>query len=143
MEDDEKTRIKSSQKAIQSLGNFHRAVLILVDYPDFPIISDDDLAFTQKWMKPVNLSMDDVAIVNLTNSNTSYSEIDNLLLPKIILAFGMSSRIFDLPLQFPDYQVQHFKEQTFLCTSSLSDIAMDETLKKKFWGCLKKLFLNG
>ena len=91
-----------------------------------------------------NLSMEDVALVNMNkNTGLTYISISEQLKAETILLFGVQPSALELPLQFPEYQVQKYNNQVYLSAPILTKLQGDKAEKLKLWNCLKQIFLNG
>ena len=66
--------------------------------------------------------------------------ISEVLAAEKIFLFGVEPGDINLPLAFPYYQIQQFKNQIYLSTPPLSEIQHDKSEKTKLWNCLKKIF---
>ncbi|MES2880544.1 MAG: hypothetical protein V4676_00250, partial [Bacteroidota bacterium] len=87
------------------------------------------------------LNMADVAIVNTADTETlPLQQKMEQLNAVTILMFEVEPAKLDLPIHFPQYQVQHFNSRIYLHAPSLTVIESDKALKLKFWNSLKNLF---
>jgi hypothetical protein len=124
------------------LGNNQKQVLILVNYPGELVITDTDLTFLLTVLQACNLSLNDVSIFNMASDiDTKYQALIGSFKPNVILLFGVPQSAISLPVHFPDYQVQAFKDIRFLCAPPLTELQQDKTIKMKLWAGLKKIFL--
>ena len=57
-----------------------------------------------------------------------------------VFVFGVTPGDINLPLSFPHYQVQQFKNQQYLSAPPLIELQHDKAEKTKLWNCLKKIF---
>ena len=125
------------------LGNNQKQVLILVSYPAELVITDSDLTFLLTILQACNLSLNDVSIFNKAAANaTKYQELIESFKPAVLLLFGVLQSDISLPVHFPDYQVQTFKDVRFLSAPTLNELQHDKTIKMKLWAALKKIFLS-
>ena len=124
------------------LGNNQQQVLILVNYPGQLVITDPDLSFLQTILLACNLSLNDVAIFNMSVAGeVNYQSLIESFKPKVILLFGVQQSGINLPVHFPDYQVQSFKDIRFLSAPTLIELQEEKSIKLKLWAGLKKIFL--
>ncbi len=125
------------------LGNNQKRVLILVNYSGELVITDTDLTFLLTVLQACNLSLNDVSIINMSAANEQkYQGLIETYKPAVILLFGVPQSDISLPVHFPDYQVQAFKDIRFLSAPPLNELQQDKTIKMKLWAGLKKIFLT-
>ncbi|MGL6266895.1 MAG: hypothetical protein ACRC2O_03185 [Chitinophagaceae bacterium] len=125
------------------LGNNHKQILILVDYPNDQIISDKDLTFLLNILNACKLTLNDVVILNFaTTEEIGYQKLVQEFKSRIVLLFGVKQESIELPVLFPDFQVQSLKEIRFLSSPNLLILQQDESIKRKLWAGLKQLFLS-
>jgi hypothetical protein len=123
------------------LGENKKKTLIVVNYGDAVHIPDKQLSFLTKLLGACNLSLADVAILNFHNYNAAdFDQILNHFKPKVVLLFDTEPGEFGMPMLFPQFQVQGYKDAVFVSSPSLEIIEPDKTLKGKLWVCLKKIF---
>ena len=123
------------------LGENKKKTLIGVRHADAVIIPDKQLSFLTKLLAACNLNLADVAILNFQEHNSSeFNEILNYFKPKVVLLFDVGPGEFGLPMIFPQFQVQGYKDAVFVASPSLETIEPDKSLKGKLWVCLKKIF---
>jgi hypothetical protein len=85
--------------------------------------------------------MAEVALVNRDKyPELNYITIESELNAAIILLFGVSPKQLDLPLEFPQYQIQKFNNQIYLSAPDLAILQGDKAEKTKLWNCLKQVF---
>ena len=123
------------------LGENKKRTLIVVRYADVVHIPDKQLSFLTKLLAACTLNLADVAILNFYNHNPSqFTEILSHFQPKAVLLFDTKPAAFGMPMNFPDFQVQPFKDAVFVSSPSLEIIEPDKNLKGKLWTCLKKIY---
>jgi hypothetical protein len=123
------------------LGNNARHILLVVNNPELPFLSDEELQFLTNILGACRLSLADVAIVN--NYSLSLAQLQaaiDSLEPQIFILFGVTPEELDLPILFPPFQVQSFNKRTYLSGPSLAQLEQDKTQKQKLWMSLKQLF---
>jgi len=126
---------------MKSLGSNHQHILILVNYPDAPILPDDELAFLTKMLEACKLSLADVAIVNRHNYPTATpKDYLNQFNSKTVFLFGMDPLSFGLPVSFPAFQVQAVAKTKYLFTPPLEERLKDPLFKSKLWVSLQRIF---
>lgn len=73
---------------VSFLGRNQRNFTVLVYYPEELYLPDDSLQFLGSVLKACQLTIADVAIVNLAKTPATMAEIRQQLSPAIIIAFG-------------------------------------------------------
>ena len=137
------TKIESDQITIRLkyLGENKKKTLVVVRNADAVHIPDKQLSFLTKLLAACNRTLADVAVLNFQDHNSSeFNEILNFFTPKVVLLFDVDPGEFGLPMIFPQFQVQGYKDAVFVSSPSLDVIEPDKSLKGKLWVCLKKIF---
>lgn len=128
-------------KEIKSLGNNERKVLVLVSHAEVVFLPDEELKFLTGILAACKLSIADVSIVNLYHSpGTGYKELLTWFGSSRMLLFGLEPGTINLPLSFPEFQLQAFNGCTYHWCPDLGKMENDRTLKTQLWNNLKKLF---
>ena len=87
------------------------------------------------------LSLDDVGIVNSSNAPSAfYKAMMEKFASTTTLLFGLTPQEFEMPVNFPEFQVQNFNNCTFLHAPVLERLETDKILKSKLWVSLRKIF---
>lgn len=129
-----------SETVYQPLGKNRSKILVLVEEPDAPHLSEPGKVLLEKILIAVNLSFEDIHLVNVSNCETP----DNLeaeLEFKTCITFGMPPE----PWQYSNFSrkyevIEDEKGRAFLWSDPLSSIASDVEKKKLLWLSLKSLF---
>jgi len=125
----------------KTLGENRKQVMIVVDYPGLSFLPDDRLNFLTEILSACKMSLADVAILNLNAQPLkSWKDISKKYSVRSALLFGTGPASLDLPVDFPQFQLQPVANQTFLSSPSLEELEADRVLKSKLWVCLKRLF---
>ena len=128
-------------KGWKYLGENKKKTLIIVRNADAVHIPDRQLSFLTKLLAACNLNLADVAVLNFQDHYSSeFNEILNFFKPKAVLLFAVEPGEFGLPMIFPQFQVQGYKDAMFVSSPALDLIEPDKSLKGKLWVCLKKIF---
>jgi hypothetical protein len=123
------------------LGENKKKTLIVVRYADIVHLPDKQLSFLTKLLAACNLNLGDVAIFNFFNHQSSqFNELFTYFKPKVVLLFDIKPTEFGMPMNFPDFQVQAYKDAVFVSSPSLETIEPDKNLKGKLWVSLKKIY---
>jgi hypothetical protein len=123
------------------LGENKKRTLVIVHYPDDVHLPDKQLSFLTKLLAACGLNPGDVAIMNFHDHQPSqFNGIINYFKPKAVLLFNTKPADFGLPMNFPEFQVQAYKDTVFVSLPSLEITEPDKNLKGKLWSCLKKIY---
>jgi hypothetical protein len=123
------------------LGENKKKTLIVIRNADDVHIPDNQLSFLTKLLAASNLNLSDVAVLNFQGHKPSeFNELLNFFNPKVVLLFDVEPGEFGLPMRFPQFQVQGYRDAIFVSSPSLEVIEPDKTLKGKLWVCLKKIY---
>ncbi len=138
----EPAKLPETDDAFPSLGENKKNILVTVNHEGVKHIPDDDLSFLVAMLTACKLTLGDVAIINLKN----FVEMDQKSIvarfqARVVFLFGTSPDQFGLPLNFPEFQIQSFAGSTYLFTPPLGEIRADETVKRRLWESLKRLFV--
>jgi hypothetical protein len=133
----------ATEKAWKYLGDNKKNILLVVNHSGITHLPDDELGFVTAILSACKLDMGDVAIVNRNNyPEHGYKEFLKYFGSKTVLLFGISPADFDLPVDFPEFQVQSVNNTTFLYSPPLEERNNDKLFKSKLWVCLQKMFLK-
>ena len=123
------------------LGEYKKGILIIVRYNDVPYLPDAQLNFLTSVLSACKLNVGDVAIFNVANGPSAlYKDLQETFKSNFTILLGLTPEEFEMPLSFPEFQVQAFNNCTFLHTPVLEVLETDKVLKSKLWVCLKKMF---
>ena len=123
------------------LGENKKKTLVVIRNANTIHIPDKQLSFLTKLLAACNLNLADVAVLNFHDHNSSeFNEILSYFKPKVVLLFDVEPGEFGLPMIFPQFQVQGYKDSIFVSSPSLDVIEPDKSFKGKLWVCLKKIY---
>ncbi len=123
------------------LGDYKKNILLVVRYAAATYIPDEQLNFLTSVLGACKLSLGDIAILNLTNApSVLHKDIQNKFKSSVMILFGLVPEDLEMPVNFPEFQVQAFNNCTFLHTPALEKLEIDKVLKSKLWVCLRKIF---
>ena len=132
---------KSKEKPYLTLGNNQKKVLILVESEETLYLPDNQLNFLLGILAACNLTMEDVAILNIKkNPSVNYQRITDELKSEKVFLFGLQPDQIELPVNFPTYQIQKFNNQVYLAAPALSNFHDNKAEKTKLWICLQQIF---
>ncbi len=131
-------------KKIEFLGENKKNIVIVLEDKESVFISDEKLQLLTNLLQACNLSLADVAIINIANKNLNYSTIKNSIPFEFLLMMGINFKQFELPLAFSKNKVQQFNNAHLLITENLNDLLGDtveiKTEKRALWNALKMMF---
>ena len=123
------------------LGEYKKNILLIVRYMATTHLPDGQLNFLTSVLGACKLNLGDIAIFNITNAPSAlYKDIQNKFKSTVIILFGLTPEELEMPVDFPEFQVQAFNNCTFLHTPTLEKLEADKILKSKLWVCLRKMF---
>jgi len=123
------------------LGENKKNVLIVINDADAVHIPDKQLSFLINLLNACKLNLGDITILNFRHySAEDFNNIISYFKPKTVFLFGVEPAEFGMPVLFPHFQVQSYKESIYLFSPSLQETEPDKILKSKLWVCLKKIF---
>ena len=70
----------------------------------------------------------------------SHPDAGKTTLTEKLLLFGVQPAEIELPLDFPNYQIQRYNNQVYLTAPLLSNFKDNKAEKTKLWNCLKQIF---
>lgn len=106
---------------IQTKGNNNKKIVFLVQYDEQEFFPQSHLEIFNKILSALQLSMDDILIVNIRKDKDSVIDVINHISSKKIISMGVPCN-----------------GNTVLQTLSLTEIITSEENKKQFWISLKK-----
>ena len=123
------------------LGENKKKVLVLVNQPSAVFLGDAELDLLSRMLGACKMDLGDIAVVNLNNYPAStYNQLVNFFKAKVVLLFDVSPSSLQMPIDFPQYQLQPLAGCTFLSSASLNVIDSVKEEKTKLWNALKRLF---
>jgi len=134
-------KAEQHQSGFKFLGDNEKNILLVVNYTQAVHLPDEQLNFITSILTACKLGLADVAILNISNNkNCSYKNFQQQLGSRQVFLFGIEPKQIELPVQFPEFQIQPFNNCTYLIAPSLQELENDKLLKSKLWVCLKKIF---
>jgi hypothetical protein len=131
----------NTEKNWKYLGDYKRNILVIVHYDHAVFIPDAPLNFLTTILSACKLSLADVAILNLANAPARvYKDVREKFKSKVTILVGITPQQFEMPINFPEFQVQSFDNCTFLAATTIEQMENDKLLKSKLWVSLRKIF---
>ena len=115
----------------------NKKIAAIVNYPGMEQIPATSLSLLRNLFTASGISMDEIAIINKANAITVNEMISK---SKVVFLFGVEPKELNLPISFPQFQVQPFNGAMYLFSPSLDELENDKLLKSKLWVCLKRIF---
>lgn len=116
----------------------------MINEANAAFIMEDDLVFLTNILKACNLSLADIAIINIAQQNLEYQAIKKQLKTETILLFDVDPSAIKLPFLIPAFQLQKFDAFTIMVAPQLALLKKEGTeaklLKTKLWLSLKQIF---
>jgi hypothetical protein len=132
---------KGNFEPIKYLGKNAKNILIVVDEKEHAFLGDDELSFLMNILNACTVSMQDVALVNASNNDeVVYENLNAQFEPRIVMFLGTGPQLLNFPVQIPQYKIQAYNNQQYLCAPSLQKLSSDKEEKKKLWMVLKVMF---
>ncbi len=119
-------------------GKNNQNVLVAIDV--YPALKKDEQEFLEKLLMACELTMDDIALVNIRDWEMPMSGIINQLTIKKCIFFGILSLSIDFPIGDKAETVIIYDDKYFIRTSPLSVLQKDPAKKKTLWHALKNMF---
>ncbi|MDQ6757734.1 MAG: hypothetical protein M3004_12455 [Bacteroidota bacterium] len=126
---------------INFFGGNKRGILLLINNTEDPFLNNEQFTFLGGILNACKLSMEDICLINLNKySLTSYKKITETFATKIIVMFGITSDMIQLPFIIPAFQSQTFNKTVYLSAPSLDELENNKDLKRKLWASLQQIF---
>jgi hypothetical protein len=122
-------------------GGNKQHILLVVNNSDTAFITDQELTFLSGVLNACKLTLEDVGVFNIASyPSISYTTISSAFKPKIVLMFGLSSDVIQLPFVMPQFQTQSYNNQVYLSAPSLTELESNKDMKRKLWTALQQIF---
>ena len=123
------------------LGDNRKQVTIVVRDKEAVYLRDEWLEFLSSILAACHFNLADVAIINYTKTNCTFSELSEKTAPLFLILFDVTTQEMHLPFIVPHYQVFQHKNCSFLLAPSLQSM-LDNTQgeKRNLWTSLKRMF---
>ena len=122
-------------------GENNKYVLVAYKNPDSSAISQAQRDFLLKILGAVNLTINDVALLNLANyPGAAVGDMKNYLGTSKLLAFADGDTGLDVPAFDTPYTPADFLGMKVIKSNSFNTIMPDPDQKRKLWSGLKQLF---
>jgi hypothetical protein len=126
--------------SMKYLGKNQKGIVIVVQEASVIYLTDAQMDFLIKVIAACQLSLDDCAVVNLAHQPADYLTLETQLNASVVLMLGVSPQQVNLPLAFPAYQVQAYRNARYVHSEPVNVLMASIEEKRKFWGTLKMVF---
>lgn len=131
---------------IKYLGGFGKKISIVLEDHFQPHLNDGDLAFLAKLLQACQLSLNDVAIINVVSNRLFSNQLWQLMPSEKMIIFDIDPGTLGLPFRLSHFKLQPWSDCVFLASPSLEALQKDASenvvqLKRNLWESLKKMFL--
>lgn len=135
------TQAINQEVEIKTLGDNKKQVLVLCKNEGLAFLPDEELNQLTSILTACGLSLADIALANWHQAKEAgFDRVQETLRPRKVIAFGLTPQDLDLPVHFPDYQVQKIGNGEFVHAAPLSALMHDKGQKMLLWASLKKMF---
>lgn len=139
-----KTTDASPGAVVRFLGKNLRNILIVVNKDSAIFLPDDELNLLTKMLSACNLTLADVAIVNIAGGAIALSQLESELSPVKMLLLGSTFNKDFSALNPQEYLLQQQHSYTYFFAPDLKEMlgetAGSRSIKTKLWGSLKQMF---
>lgn len=126
---------------IKYLGNNAKNILIIIDEENHAFLPDAELNFLIAVLEACKVNFEDSALVNCHNNAEATPEnLNHQFSPVVLIFLGTEPQLLGFPIQIPQYKVQQYNKQQYMCAPALQVISADKEAKKQLWNALKILF---
>jgi hypothetical protein len=105
-------------------------------------LNEKQILFLTAILKALKLGLKEVHLItNLDEHFGPYKTLVSKYSPNKIILFGLGPSDIELPMNFPQFQIQAFENKKYLCAPTLEEIEENKSTKLTLWQGLQKLFL--
>ena len=132
---------KTEEISWKYLGDNKKKILFVVHHENAVHIPDEQLTFLTTILSACKLNLADVGILNIANAPSGiYKDVQDKFKSNVMILLGITPKKFEMPISFPEFQVQPFDNCTFLSAPTIEQMENDKLLKSKLWVSLRKIF---
>jgi hypothetical protein len=125
-------------------GNNTQHICIILNSTTHVFTDDESLQLLSNLLAALNYTLADVAIINHQRTPLAFTQISEVLQPRVCLLFGVTTQALQLPIIIPNYQLQRYENCTFIQACSIDDMKTNDDKakgeKRKLWNSLKAVF---
>ena len=135
--------LPQATEPLQFLGKNRRKLVILVHYPSDVHLSDQALEFLSAILKACQLTLADVAIVNLARQQPDLIQLVSELAPEILISFGVPQLPAGIPGNITVLTPASLPDFPYMTGPSLDELNQPQDavkpLKRQLWEGLKSM----
>lgn len=114
---------------------------VVVCFSPEDFIAPEQEAFLESILSACKLKKEDVALLSSKNPMAvDHKTILEAHAPASVLLFGLKPSDIQLPVHFPEFQIQTLYNTKFMCAPALEIIQSDKPLKVQLWKTLQQLY---
>lgn len=122
------------------LPSIRKKFVVVTDSAIVQNNSDLRFKFLSEIIRACKLTMEEGVITDVGMDGKDYHQLLQKFQPDVFLLFGIGPSDVQLPMIFPQFQVQRIGNQTYISAPALELLEPDKTSKSKLWSCLKQAF---
>lgn len=130
-------------RPVTFLGGNRKNILVFVHYDDTDYLPEGQLAFLSSILKACQLTLEDIAIINLGKTPQSMDHFIETMKPAAMLVFGQQGPVFT-PTRFNHFVVVYVNGISVLNAPALESFdpqnADSKANKSQLWNGLKLVF---
>ncbi len=135
----EKQSESKSDTDFSYFGKNRKNFLILIKETEQENLKDADNKLLTGILAAGQLSLNDVAIVNMAKTNASFLDMYKKLKPTSVVSFGVDTKNLGVPHEFELYKPTKIKAITWIISHNFVALHSDKTKKLGLWTALKEL----
>jgi len=146
---EEISKIKANNSELQSeivletdfsyFGKNRKNFLILIKETEQENLKDADSKLLTGILAAGQLSLNDVAIVNMSKTKATFLDMYKKLKPTSVVSFGVDTKNVGVPHEFELYKPTKIKAITWIISHNFVALHSDKTKKLGLWTALKEL----
>ncbi|WP_338763422.1 hypothetical protein WAF17_19580 [Bernardetia sp. ABR2-2B] len=134
---------KQSEKGLDTgfsfFGKNRKNFLILIKETEQENLKEVDSKLLTGILAAGQLSLNDVAIVNMSKTKATFLDIYKKLKPNSVVSFGVDTKNLGVPHEFELYKPTKIKAITWVISHNFVALHSDKTKKLGLWTALKEL----
>ena len=131
-------------KSIPYLGEYLKRTIVFVNYPQEVYLPEAPLHFLANILKACNLTIADIAIINLAKITCSLEQLQEQFSPVKVIFFNTSPADIFIDCSLPEFSIKNHRKLSLLKAPALDQLNQQnedgKLLKSKLWFCLKDFF---
>lgn len=120
-------------------GKNRKNFLILIRETEQENLKESDNKLLTGILAAGQLSLNDVAIVNMSKTKATFLDMYKKLKPTSVVSFGVDTKTLGVPHDFETYKPTKIKAITWIISHNFVALHSDKTKKLGLWTALKEL----